>query len=210
VVEMTDNEIMNMTDMPCTYCGKETEDMVKRNGIDRLDSFSVYNIANCVSCCGECNVSKGQLDPLTYIERAKQISLNNGGTGKITTNWTNINVQIFSNYKWNAINSRQKKFELTKEQFEDLRAQSCEYCNRPSTSDHSNGIDCVNHVLGYTLENCVSACFDCNMMKHKSSPEDFIYRMKRVAMCDYVFPNIPRKTNTWFTIKESISTPVII
>ena len=31
------------------------------NGIDRIDSALGYNLKNCVSCCGKCNMAKGSM-----------------------------------------------------------------------------------------------------------------------------------------------------
>ena len=195
---MSDVEIKNMTDLPCVYCGHETEDKVCRNGIDRLDSFIGYTISNCVPCCGTCNLSKGQVDPITFIERAKQISLNNEGVGEITSNWTFVKSQSFVMYK-NMIMKNGKHFELTKEEFEVLRSTDCKYCGRSSSEEHSNGIDQVDPKGGYIISNCVPCCRDCNFMKNTMNVDDFITLMKKIATCTYVFPDIPRMITTFST-----------
>lgn len=204
-VSMTDEEIMNMTDLPCVYCGKETEDAIRRNGIDRLDSSSGYDLSNCVSCCGVCNLSKGQVDPITFIERAKQISLHHDGPGNITKNWSQINKKTFINYRNNTIKSG-KIFDLTKNEFEELISKDCEYCGRSTTAKHQNGIDCINcdPAIGYIISNCVPACRDCNFMKNIMTSEDFIALMKKVAMCDYAFGDVPRILTTFIPKKKDV------
>jgi 5-methylcytosine-specific restriction endonuclease McrA len=202
-ITMTDDEIMNMTDLPCVYCAHETEDRVFRNGIDRLDSSIGYEISNCVPCCGYCNKSKGVVDPLTFVERARQISLYHGFNGDITDNWSNINKQKFEDYKYTMLKSN-KIFKLSKEEFEDLREKNCHYCGRSSTNNHSNGIDCVdpNPEIGYVISNCVPACRDCNFMKNSMEHDFFINLMKKIALCDYEFPDVSRVLTT-FTRKNT-------
>jgi hypothetical protein len=197
-ISMTKDEIMNMTDMPCVYCGHETEDKVYRNGIDRLDSFIGYQIDNCVPCCRECNFMKGQVDPRTFIERVRQISMHNGGVGELTKNWSLSSKEWFGRYK-NRMIRRGIFFNLTKEEFENLRDKNCHYCGRPSTTTHSNGIDRINcnYDIGYIISNCVPCCCDCNFMKRSLSVDDFIDRIMKISMCDYVFPCVTRTLSTF-------------
>ena len=198
IITMSDEEIMDMTDMPCVYCEHETEDGIFRNGIDRLDSSIGYEITNCVPCCWTCNRSKGQVDPLTFVDRAKQISMHNGGEGTITTSWSIVFSMSFTDYR-NQVLKNNKIFELSKEEFEDLRAKKCNYCGRSTTSDHSNGIDCFDPdpMIGYIISNCTPACRDCNFMKNIMKYDKFIAHMKKIASCKNIFPDIPRKFTTF-------------
>lgn len=58
-----------------------------------------------------------------------------------------------------------------------LLGQDCHYCN------HSGkvGIDRKNPEEGYTLENCLPACWPCNKMKGTMPYLDFIRLVKRIA-----------------------------
>jgi len=196
VISMTDEEIMNMTDLNCVYCNTETKDMICRNGLDRIDSSLGYDLSNCVPCCGSCNMSKGQLDPLTFIERNKQISFNHGGIGEITNNWSNISKEWYNRYK-NRMIKKGKIFDLTREDFDSIRASKCVYCGRSSTSEHSNGIDCLSSDKGYIISNCVTSCKDCNFMKRMQTYEDFISKSKKISVCSYVFNVVNRVTTTF-------------
>jgi hypothetical protein len=198
IISMTDNEIMDMTDMPCRYCNHKTIDGIYRNGIDRMNSSIGYDLDNCISCCRTCNISKGQIDSFTFVERARQISLHHGGSGNITDKWSNFKRQSFVQYKNRTIKEG-KVFELSREEFEELRAYRCNYCWRACTKYHSNGIDCVdsNPYIGYVLTNCVSCCRDCNFMKNTQDVDDFISHMKKIAKCEYVFPDMPRMLTTF-------------
>jgi hypothetical protein len=192
-VTMTDDEIIDMMEQPCFYCGLETIDAVKRNGVDRLDSSVGYDLTNCRPCCHRCNISKGTVDPTTFVERCRQISL-----GEQTTFWSQVNKLPFSKYKNKTLKAG-KIFKLTKTEYDKLRADNCDYCKRPSTEYHSNGIDCINSdpKVGYILSNCVSCCRDCNMMKYTESRADFLERTMSIAVYRHIFPNIPRVLTTF-------------
>ncbi|AGE49787.1 hypothetical protein PBCVCan184_324R [Paramecium bursaria Chlorella virus Can18-4] len=195
-INMTDDEIMDMTDMPCVYCGKETIDAVKRNGIDRMDSSVGYVFENCVSCCQMCNFMKGKIDPLTFVERCAHISYINSGSGDVTEHWSQVSKRTYVKYK-NAVIKAGTVFELTKEEFENIRSQDCTYCNRPTTLTHYNGIDRVEPKIGYILSNCVPCCRDCNLMKASFSVEDFISQVNIIAGKEHIFPAIPRCFTTF-------------
>ena len=83
-IELSDEEIVNLMNSPCNYCGisgsnntrrksvKHSEYVWKHNGIDRLDSSGGYTKKNSVSCCKTCNYMKRHhpIDEfLSHIER---------------------------------------------------------------------------------------------------------------------------------------------
>ena len=65
--ELTLDEISNLSQQVCTYCGKEPEQFLSSfpnfiyNGIDRVDNTKGYEIENCVTCCKLCNRMKDTL-----------------------------------------------------------------------------------------------------------------------------------------------------
>lgn len=69
---------------------------------------------------------------------------------------------------------RNYSFELTKEECYNIAKQNCYYCEVPPERElktvggsiRVNGIDRVDNEKGYTLDNCVSSCKKCNIMKH--------------------------------------------
>jgi hypothetical protein len=196
IVEMTKDEIMNMTDLPCVFCGTETIDGVKRNGIDRMNNSMGYILSNCVSCCEICNYMKQSLDPHTFVERCGQISLVYGGVGNITEYWVDVNFMSFTKYKGRGIREG-KSFELTEEEYEYLRQQTCVYCRRPTTKTHHNGIDRIDSSIGYIRDNCLTCCSGCNIAKGKNTPEEFIDQCKIIAGRTHNFPDIPRYIYIW-------------
>lgn len=80
---------------------------------------------------------------------------------------------IYLSYKINCAKKRNLIFDLTKEQFKILIDNDCYYCNKePSQIKKSkfsfykyNGIDRVDNSKGYTIDNCVSCCKQCNSLK---------------------------------------------
>ena len=176
---LSNDDIMNMTDLDCAYCGEITSN-VSRNGIDRLDSSVGYTIDNCVSCCRMCNKMKVCLDFQTFIDRCSQISFNHNGIGYLTDNWIDIKFTSFHSYKNKAIKTG-KYFELTEEYYIYLRNRNCVYCNRSTTKSHYNGIDRLDSSIGYTIENCVTCCYDCNIAKNSTTHEEFIDQCKKIA-----------------------------
>lgn len=196
VVEMTKEEIMDMTDLPCAYCGKETIDGVKRNGIDRMNNSIGYTLENCMSCCEICNFMKQSLDPHTFVERCAQISTGHDDICLVTEYWVDTNLMSFAKYKAKSIRDG-TSFELTKEEYEHLRQQSCMYCRRPTTKKHHNGIDRIDSSIGYILSNCVTCCGGCNIAKGKKTPDEFIDQCKIIADREHDFPEIPRYIYIW-------------
>jgi hypothetical protein len=96
---------------------------------------------------------------------------------------------LLGSYKRNAKN-RNLSFELSKEEFLELTKQNCFYCGKePSTIRKNNsnngdyiynGIDRIDSSKGYTKENTVSCCSQCNMFKNKYLQSDFFEWIKTV------------------------------
>lgn len=67
-VELTDEEIKDLLEGNCYYCGCE-----KALGIDRIDSSKGYIKDNCVPCCKICNIMKNKFDINLFLEKVKLI-----------------------------------------------------------------------------------------------------------------------------------------
>lgn len=90
---------------------------------------------------------------------------------------------LFKKYKTSA-NRRNYSFEITLEQFENITSRRCYYCglepnqysysNSSKTSNYIyNGIDRVDNIKGYILENIVPCCKTCNFAKRNMSKDDW-------------------------------------
>lgn len=98
--------------------------------------------------------------------------------------------RIFRNYKRGAKN-RNYEFKLLYEEFIKLIVGNCFYCgNAPQVligelsytkeSFKRNGIDRVDNTKGYTLDNSVSCCKQCNKAKMEMSYKEFTDFIKRI------------------------------
>jgi hypothetical protein len=77
---------------------------------------------------------------------------------------------------------------LTESEFKELTLQECHYCgDAPREYRHKgrtiqvNGVDRVQNELGYTVENCVPSCSDCNFAKRRMTKARFIDLARRVT-----------------------------
>lgn len=113
-----------------------------------------------------------------------------GGTTRKTklapSNLTALNA-LYANYRNLAIR-RGFIWELSKEKFFMLVTSNCHYCGvephqtfvrKPHTIIY-NGVDRVDSGIGYTEDNCVPCCGQCNVAKRKSSAADFLAWVDRV------------------------------
>jgi hypothetical protein len=196
--DLTDEYAANITDEPCFYCGEETT-ISRRNGIDRLNNSIGYAIENCVSCCNICNMMKRCLDPTTFVERCRQISMYHEGVGTNCDCWMDVKGYPYSNYKYIMKN---KDFQLTKEEYENIRYQDCTYCGRSCTDTHTNGIDRIDNNMGYVVDNCTTSCGDCNLSKRTLQFDTFVSQSKKITLCmnedkmNFI-SHIPRQIYIW-------------
>jgi hypothetical protein len=97
--------------------------------------------------------------------------------------------KVLKNYKRGA-RDRGLSFELDNDSFRKLTKGNCYYCGEEPknigkslsiTADYIyNGIDRLNNRIGYTIENSVTCCKRCNMMKMELSIEDFSNRISTI------------------------------
>jgi len=100
----------------------------------------------------------------------------------------------FYTYKRNAI-ARNCFFDLEKEDFRKIVLQYCHYCNiepRKIQYDKTmngpfigNGVDQIIASGGYSKENCVPCCWNCNGLKSDLSLENWNAKLKRIKNKDY-------------------------
>jgi len=75
-------------------------------------------------------------------------------------------------YRFNA-KKRGYEFHLTYGEFAALIEMPCHYCGHKSIMT-LNGIDRVNNRLGYTVDNTVPCCTNCNLMKRDQVEAQYI------------------------------------
>jgi len=95
----------------------------------------------------------------------------------------------------NNAKTRELTFDLTLEQFMDIAGKPCHYCGKEPHTDRNlaktaprkdlafpaTGVDRVDSFKGYSVDNCVPACTDCNRAKLQLSHDAFINLCKRIV-----------------------------
>lgn len=176
---LTDEMCYKMMTSNCFYCNYISDKSL--NGIDRMDNNKGYEKSNTVSCCKNCNFIKKSLDPITFIKRCQHISKHFGENGIYNDDmWTDTNSSEYSAYLKRAA-KKDLEFTLTKEEFSKFINEKCYYCDKKTIEKHTNGIDRKDNDIGYTIQNCVSCCSQCNYMKGSLTKEKFIETCKRIS-----------------------------
>ncbi|AGE50193.1 hypothetical protein ATCVCanal1_460L [Acanthocystis turfacea Chlorella virus Canal-1] len=176
-MELSAQELMSITDLPCLYCGEEPLNF-KVSSVDRLVPEKGFVRKNVVPACDKCVRAKGSADASSFILRCLHISHVNDGPGAKTDKWNSVKFKPYEVYKAENLH---KNFKLTEDEYYTLRNGNCSYCCRQTTDSHMNGIDRVNNNVGYIRSNCVTSCHDCNLMKLVSKKEEFLVHMKKIA-----------------------------
>lgn len=96
---------------------------------------------------------------------------------------------LYYSYKKTA-EKRGYEFNLSKDEFKEITSQHCHYCNVEPAQEYAatkysgaylhNGIDRVDNEIGYTMENCVPCCSDCNYAKRDKTTEEFLDHIARI------------------------------
>jgi len=96
---------------------------------------------------------------------------------------SNFNTMYYR-YKHDATR-RSLAFELSKNEFRALTQQSCYYCgaslgemnlrgNKANGKYIGNGVDRIDNNIGYTLDNSVPCCSECNYAKGTRTVDEFL------------------------------------
>lgn len=106
-------------------------------------------------------------------------------------------VKLYTKYRC-AANRRNYKFSLSLQQFKNITKKNCFYCGvKPlhkciSTSKRTteatkrygtylyNGVDRLDNTKGYTINNSVPCCGNCNRAKHFLTKEQFLCMIKKI------------------------------
>ena len=175
----------------CFYCGAPPSS-VKRghghrtgvftyNGIDRKNSSKGYTTDNCVTSCSVCNHHKRTQtveEFFTWIGYLLDPDTRPNPTTKVTLTDSQIRHQ-WGVYRRSA-RLRDLSFALDFGVFGQMLQASCSYCGAPPSNRKRTksgltylygGIDRADNLEGYTEENCVPCCWNCNWAKGSGGVE---------------------------------------
>jgi hypothetical protein len=170
--DFTNNAIFDMMSKGCFYCGEVAIT------IDRMNSKLDHTLDNCVGCCWECNNSKGDADPATFIRKAYYRARGEYCDDDIDIWFVHKNKPAMWSYQRSA-RMKGVSFDITKEYFDILIKGDCAYCHRsPSTWF---GIDRIVPSIGYVNGNVESCCWDCNSDKSENNIEMMKARNERIS-----------------------------
>lgn len=96
---------------------------------------------------------------------------------------------LYSSYKSNA-KRKNLSFLLSKEVFRFITLRNCYYCGKPPSEVFRksglkgvfvyNGVDRKDSMCGYTYENCLPCCTDCNYMKSNIHHDQFLDKINMI------------------------------
>ena len=119
------------------------------------------------------------------VELARTMSVNN----TLLDGQSSCN-SLHATYKWQA-KKRGFQFDLSREDFHQLTSSPCHYCGAlPINIVHAascktpytyNGVDRMDNRAGYTRNNSVPCCTNCNMAKRALTVEQFIQHCREVV-----------------------------
>lgn len=159
-------------------------------GVHSRDTKSRRLIWQCLCDCGNiCTAFSRNLERNAEIDCgcSKSQKMLNIGMRLRKPELPQIINRILDTYKRNAQN-KGNIFSLTYEQFRELIASDCHYCGvEPSNMKklrevvlHWNGIDRKDNDKGYTVENCVPCCKDCNYLKNNRDYMEFLSKIATI------------------------------
>ena len=113
-----------------------------------------------------------------------------------------LDQRSYNNYKKKVLNNNEddlkknKIWDLTLEQYSNLIHNDCYYCGAPPSDDNqwnksgkrtseniiflAHGIDRVDPNKGYTIDNCVTCCKQCNRMKWDYTQSEFFKHLFKI------------------------------
>ncbi len=123
-----------------------------------------------------------------HRERASELGKTLGGSNRLGTGEAALRY-LYASYRRGAT-QRGYAFTLTPEEFKALTSDQCHYCgvepsretNRPNLNGQYvyNGIDRQDNTQGYTVDNCLPCCAECNFFKKTMTYDDFLGLIQRI------------------------------
>lgn len=157
-------------------------------GFKKFSDGKRRSIYKCKCKCGNnCEVNQSDLKSSNVKSCGCRLLIKHSYKGE---HYSTISY-VLNNYKQSAKN-KNREFNLTRDEFIKLISSNCYYCNKkPSierksynTLDKSsffyNGIDRLDNSKGYTTENSVSCCTECNFLKKDYNELEFLKLIQKI------------------------------
>lgn len=145
-------------------------------------NYEIKSIQNtkCSVICKICNSEK-ILNNQSVIRKSSNLCTCNTGY-RIKNYEFKKELKYYRRYINAAKSRRFKEFHIEFLDFVKLVNNNCHYCNIESklTINGLNGLDRIDSNLGYYIDNVVSCCYTCNIMKTDLTQEEFFNHIKRI------------------------------
>ena len=152
----------------CLTCGRTLKNTPELCfGVDRLYPDLGYVNGNCCSMCWDCNTVKGARDIISFVKQSQDIAhfTASGVFGANADAWPAVTTGTMYEESTAYARQRDRVHDLGIEKYYELCFLQCAYCGRKPAPMH--GVDRVDSSIGYTVQNCTTACTCCNMAKKK-------------------------------------------
>lgn len=179
---LTHDDVANLIFKPCAYCGvlpstevtrttiQNGDELVYVNGIDRVHNNLGYVKGNVVPCCPKCNVAKNDRTVKEFFDWVEKTYYNLHEVpyfcrdNDADTQFSKRDkTSYYNRYKDSAFHRRLEFFD-DREFITSFMTKRCRYCGE-LPKGKPTGIDRVDPLEGYTRDNTVPCCFDCNVSK---------------------------------------------
>jgi hypothetical protein len=131
-----------------------------------------------------CNFMKGSVPPNTFIHHVEQILTHQDIIQGRRFETKDTRRVSYTEYK-NRAEQKEREFTLTEEMFEQEIMKDCYLCGKSNSETHCNGLDRFDNAQGYTDENVLSCCGNCNYLKNNYLYEDVLEK------CELIYKNKP-------------------
>ena len=213
--------------------------MKQRNAVLHLLKNADYITPDHVRfACNFCNRMKSDKDSEILFKKCESICAHTfKSNGAIFYN--NVFENNYNCERYNYVKKRSEKtnyvFELTEADYINLICGNCCYCGRASSNVHVNGVIMQDTDKGYTVDNCLTCCKDCEQLRANMKHVKFLNHIKKIyeyndttrqtkkisiindmrlyvyygnnkgIMTDIVFPNMHKSDNWTHTYNYNLS-----
>jgi hypothetical protein len=175
------------------YCKKHIRQHLRDNEIENniiycdVDRGCFNKLTNGNNKCEECKDKEKEIvgAEISFLrEKYKINNISNNTSSKLFTKQEDKTISLIEIWRSTQRNaySRGLLFTLSESEYENLIIRPCYYCGFYSLT-RFNGIDRINNNKGYILDNCISCCKMCNMIKYSQHPNEFLDKIN--IICDY-------------------------
>jgi len=194
---LTRQEFTEKVKQRCAYCNSLPKQVAKTiggsvatlNGLDRKNPALGYTAENTVTCCWECNRAKALQSETEFVAWLRRLHEKQKPSEALPALPLNAASKMLYFRYLNSSKRKHQLFNLDLTTLLTLCAQPCHVCGAlpdreacySKSSVKYNGIDRLLNTEGYTPNNVVTACWNCNNARGNRTLSDFNNWVERVT-----------------------------